>query len=108
MSAGHAHKRASKATIPKLKALLDEPTAAEMLNRHVKIDFDHEIPDTGGWNVSGDTRFIDAQFAQWVRAGKVKVDGMTPEQILTPIFIHERVERPLMDANNKINLYKDA
>ena len=109
MSAGHSHsRRLSKAHPEELKKLMAEPTAAAMLANPPKLVMDKQISDTGGYPVIGNWRYIDIDFVNAVKSGQLKVPGMTAAQILHAVFLHEFLERVLLDADNPIDSYLAA
>lgn len=108
MSAGHGHRRLSRAHPEELKKLMAEPTAAAMLAKPPRLITTFTISDTGGYPVMGDWRYIDVDFVNAVKAGQVRVPGMTPAQILHAVFLHEWLERVLLDADNNIDSYLSA
>lgn len=79
-----------------------------MWKRKFNVDTSKQIPDTAGYNVLGSVYYVDKDFADAVKAGKVVVEGMTPAQIMHAIVLHERVEKALLDALNQINTYQEA
>jgi len=85
-----------------------EPTAAAMLAKPPQAILTFQISDTGGYPVMGDWRYIDVDFVNAVKSGQVVVHGMTPAQILHAVFLHEWLERVLLDADNDIDSYISA
>jgi hypothetical protein len=79
-----------------------------MMARHYRVVEDCDIPDLGGYSVLGDVYYLDRDFAAALRAGGIRIPGMTPEEIRTAELMHEHVEKCLLDADNNIDTYLDA
>lgn len=108
MSAGHPHRRPNEAHPLELKKLLEEPTAAAMLAKPPRMVVTFDVPDTGGYPVIGDWRYIDSDFVRAAKSGEVRVPGMTGQQILQAVLHHEFVEKVLLDSDNDVDSYQAA
>jgi hypothetical protein len=117
LSVNHPHSRPNQTHPFELRKFLEEPTAAAMLRAKVRLDTSKECPDTGGYNVDGTRRFIDWRFVEAVHGGyhapdgriiQVRVSGMSPAQILQAIYVHEHIEKIILDADNPIDTYQEA
>ena len=88
MSAGHAHTRANLKHPAELARILARPGVRAYLARPFAIDDRHDIVDLAGYNVAGDTYFVDRHFAAAARAGDVTIAGApaTLEQLLVPLI----------------------
>lgn len=108
MSAGHPHRRPNSKHLVELKKLLAEPTAAAMMAHPPRMVTNFDTPYTGGYPVMGNWRYLDPVFVKAVMSGQVKVPGMTPQDVLHAIWIHEFVERVIQDADNPIDTYQES
>ena len=108
MSIGSPHHRPNHRHQAELHQLMATPSFKQMWARPFRVDTSKEVPDTAGYNVLGDVYFVDSFFAAAVRAGKIVVPGMSPQQILHAILLHERIEKCVLDADNDVNSYEGA
>lgn len=117
MSVGHAHARANDKHPAELRKLLAEPTAAAMLKTPPALRTDKDIPDTGGYPVIGNWRYLDSFFVTSVKAGgfldagkwvPIAVPKMTADQIIHATWMHEFIEKVILDADNDVETYQDA
>jgi hypothetical protein len=109
MSVGHSHSRRPNSKHPaELKALVATPSFQEMWRRPFKVVKTLQIADTAGYSVLGDDYFLDEELVRRVMSGEIRIPGMTPDQVLTTILLHERIEKCLLDADNEIDTYLDA
>jgi len=106
MSVGTHHVRPNRAGWPKLQELMARPSFRRMWARPFKVDVEHQVPDTAGYNVLGSIYYLDKDFYAAVMSGQIQIAKMAPKQIFQAILIHERTEKCLLDASdNDVNDY---
>lgn len=121
MSVGHPHSRKNEKHISELRKLLTEPTAAAMIKTPPALRTDKDIPDTGGYPVIGNWRYLDSFFVasvkaggfidaewKWVPIAVIALHKMTADQIIHATWTHEFIEKVLLDSDNDVNTYQDA
>lgn len=119
MSAGHGHTRPNEKHPVELHKFEADPDFQRMWNRPFRVVTTFQIPDSCGYSVMADQYFCDSDLYRAVMAGTwthpktgrvyvIKVPGLTPQDILECLMVHERTEKSLLDADNKVNDYLDA
>lgn len=117
MSVGHDHKAPNLLVHTReLKRLLSTGDAPRLMKRWQRLDLDHDMPYTCGYDVQGTTRYADRdyvralyhpQYAEQI-IGQPIDTGLTPDQTLHCTLWHEAIEKVLLDADNPINEYEAA
>jgi hypothetical protein len=102
MSIGTAHAHLNRATPARLEVLQHTPSFRRMWARPFKVDTNHQVPDTAGYNVAGNVYYIDKDFFAVVTSGQLRIEKMPPKAIIAAILIHERTEKCLLDADNDV------
>src|SRR6266851_561168 len=67
---------------------------------------EHTVGYGGGISVDGRTPYIDRQLYREIMDGKVKVKGMTAEQIVQEIVFHEHTEKTISSGDNAVDVYQ--
>lgn len=119
MSAGQKHREPSLfVETPKIRAtlhrLLTTGHAPALMRRWQHLDLDHDCPYLAGYNVMGDTRFLDRDFvrallhpgfAEHILGAPIDT-GMSPDDTIECILEHEAVEKVIQDdPDNPLDLY---
>jgi hypothetical protein len=106
MSTGYLrYERKSDAELYKM---LGEGDTPDLYARSTKLDTSHTIPYAGGNSVDGKTVYIDDQLYREVMDGKVKVEGMTPDQLIQAWLEHEHTEWAVDSGDNPVDRYDAA
>jgi hypothetical protein len=117
MSAGHRHRRANPLSHTReLHKLLQIGGAPSLMKQWVKIEANGDCPYLCGYNVAGNTRFADREFARALHdpafaeqlLGEAIDTGLSPQDTLQCLLTHEAIEKVLLDADNPIEEYLDA
>lgn len=69
--------------------------AADIIINDFKIDYSHDIPYVAGYNVNGDTIYIDKDVYSALKEAK-------KEKWLKPLTFHEAIEKSLMMAHPEL------
>lgn len=119
MSAGQKHKEPSLfVETPKIRAtlhrLLTTGHAPALMRRWQHLDMDHDCPYLAGYNVMGDTRFLDHDFVRALYDPHYAVQlighpidtGVSPDDTVECILEHEAVEKTIQDdPSNWLDFY---
>jgi hypothetical protein len=108
MSFGSHHYRRNYTHAHELENLLRQPDAQRMWHRPFRVVTDFDTPDGGGYSVLGDIFFLDPVIVEAIRSGKIKVPGLDQRQVIECLLRHERIEKTLLDADNKVAFYPAA
>lgn len=116
MSAGHPHAQRVSRDKLQLPELLKTGGAPEMLHRFKRLDVDHDIHDLAGYNVLGTVRYLDRdvfkaltdpEYATKLGIGPIDT-GLSAEDTIECLMMHEAIEKALLDADNTIDTYDVA
>lgn len=95
----------SKAELNRMLGLGD---TGELAARSFSLDTEHDIPDLGGISVDGKTVYIDRTFVADLKAGRVRVPGLSWRQVLDVICEHEHIEWAIAAGDNPVDVYEAA
>ena len=116
MSAGHGHPRPNLKHPRELAKLLGQGGAPELMHRWQKLDVDHDICDTAGYNVAGTVRYLDRDafhalldpdYATHILGEPIDT-GLSGEETIQCLADHEGTEKVILDASNPIDSYEGA
>lgn len=113
MSAGHKHSRPNHRHYTEVKNLLAQGSAPQLMQRFRGLDDQHDCTYLAGYNVAGTKRFIDQDVmkalldpAHATELLGAPIDtGMSPEDTIECLMLHEGVEKVLLDADNDLDTY---
>lgn len=116
MSAGHGHSRPNHRHHTETEELLAAGDAPQLMHRFAELDDQHDVPYLAGYNVAGTKRFIDVdvlkallepEYAKEVIGAELDT-GLSPEDTVECLALHEGIEKVLLDADNDIDTYMGA
>lgn len=106
MATGHLkYNEKPEAELLQVMGQHDTPTIKA---RPVTVNTSCDVPYLGGMSVSGKTVYIDREFYEDLKSGRLDIRGMTPRQILQAIIEHEHTEKSIMDGDNPVDTYPAA
>lgn len=116
MSAGHGHRRPNYTHAQEVEALMARGGAPELMERFQELNVDCDVADLCGYNVAGTVRYMDKDIFRALvepeyakQLGLKPIDtGMSPEDTVECLMVHEATEKVLLDADNDIDSYQSA
>jgi hypothetical protein len=106
MSSGHL-KYETKPLAETLQVIGEGDTGV-LRARKVHVETNYDWPYVGGTSVSGRTVFLDRRFVADLKSGKIKVPGLTADQVMQCLIEHEQTEKCIEDGDNPIDNYPAA
>lgn len=108
MSIGHGSKYGGIRAPKELAKILAEEDTKKLLKRRVETDFRHDVPLGFGISVDAKTVYGDRGYVAEVRSGRVRVSGLSADQIIAAHVCHEVTEKAIVDGDNPVDIYEGA